>query len=334
LNSEKKITIITPSLNQSQYLEQTIESVLSQGYKNLEYIIIDGGSTDDSVSIIKKHEKYIAYWISERDNGQSQAINKGLKLVTGDIFNWLNSDDYLEPGALITINDAFSASSTNIVIGRSNIMQNGVRQRVSQGTDVYAGNLSKTLGLARIDQPETYFRWRAFESLGVLNEKFHYVMDKEIWMRYLIRYGLVGIKKIPDVIANFRWHETSKTISQRNHFVEESAILMHQFAMTNQCYKQAEVLENEFLKKRKTAELPTDARLLVPTPIAEQALAYFLLHKADEAYYHDSHDACSRLLSSISPDVFPREDKQWLRKLSFRSRYVPSWLIKWFRRWT
>ncbi len=95
-----KISIVTPSYNQGQYLEKTIESILSQNYPNLELIIIDGGSTDESINILRRYENRISFWVSEPDNGQADAINKGLKKTTGEIFNWLNSDDYLEPGAL------------------------------------------------------------------------------------------------------------------------------------------------------------------------------------------------------------------------------------------
>ena len=112
-----KISIITPSYNQGQFLEQTIVSVLGQNYPNLEYVIIDGGSTDNSVEIIKKYEQHLAYWVSEKDKGQADAINKGLKFCTGEIFNWLNSDDYLENGALYKIAAAFENPVIDMVAG-------------------------------------------------------------------------------------------------------------------------------------------------------------------------------------------------------------------------
>ena len=100
LTSAPRITIITPSLNQGEFLEDTIHSILNQNYPNLEYFIVDGGSTDNSVDIIKKYEHRINWWVSEPDRGQSHAINKGLVRATGDIINWINSDDLLFPGAL------------------------------------------------------------------------------------------------------------------------------------------------------------------------------------------------------------------------------------------
>ena len=118
-----RISLITPSFNQGEYLEQTIDSVLSQNYPNVEYIIMDGGSTDNSVQIIKKHEKHLKYWVSEPDKGQSDAINKGLKLVTGDVFNWLCSDDYLENGALKLIGERFNEGGIDFISGNIQVIE-------------------------------------------------------------------------------------------------------------------------------------------------------------------------------------------------------------------
>jgi len=113
-----KISIVTASYNQGQFIEETILSVLNQNYPNLEYILIDGGSTDNSVEIIRKYQQHFTYWVSEKDKGQANAINKGLQLCTGDIFNWLNSDDYLEPGSLHKIAAAFANEQVQMVAGK------------------------------------------------------------------------------------------------------------------------------------------------------------------------------------------------------------------------
>ena len=109
-----KISIITPCFNAALYIEQTILSIINQDYDNLEYIIIDGGSTDGTIDIIKKYENKIAYWISEPDNGQSEAINKGIAVSTGDVFNWVNGDDYLEVGVLKLVGEYFQKSNINV----------------------------------------------------------------------------------------------------------------------------------------------------------------------------------------------------------------------------
>ena len=105
MNALPKISTVTPSFNQGKFLEKTILSVLEQGYPNLEYIIIDGGSSDESVDIIKKYADRLNYWVSEADRGQSHAINKGFERATGEIFGWLNSDDWYHPGALQAVDD-------------------------------------------------------------------------------------------------------------------------------------------------------------------------------------------------------------------------------------
>jgi glycosyltransferase involved in cell wall biosynthesis len=130
-----KISIVTPSFNQGQYIEETILSVLSQNYPNLEYIIIDGGSTDDTVEIIKKYESRITYWVSEPDRGQSHAINKGLQKCTGEIFNWLNSDDWYMPGALFDVANAFRINSrAQFVSGYENHVEQSGMINLHTGT--------------------------------------------------------------------------------------------------------------------------------------------------------------------------------------------------------
>lgn len=324
-----KFSIITPSFNQGPFLEQTIDSVLSQP-ADVEYIIIDGGSNDNSVEIIKKYEKHLAYWISEPDFGQSNAINKGLKRATGDIFNWLNSDDYLQPGALQIVREHFSDPKTDVVAGTSNIIQGLQIVKRSRGTDVYKNNLPKTIGWARIDQPETFFRRKIFEELDFLNEDFHFIMDKEFWVRYLFSHGLDGIKKIPDVIVNFRLHPNSKTQSQSKKFSSEENALMHQVAINHNLPHIATIL-SQILPMSSISIGAT--YLSVDRNLIQQALNYFMLYKADEFYYNNDHSKCTQLLAAITSESLSVEDSALYRKLAFRSAFFPVILKNLLRRW-
>jgi glycosyltransferase involved in cell wall biosynthesis len=325
-----RISIITPSYNQAEYIEQTIDSVLSQGYGNLEYLVIDGGSTDGSVDIIKKYEKHLAYWTTEKDDGQSDAINKGLSRISGDVVNWLNSDDFYEPGALKTIATYFSDPLVNVVCARGNIVMNGQHLKMSSGTDIYPGNLAKTIGWARIDQPETFFRKRVYDTLGMVNTHYHFVMDKEFWIRYLMQFGLNEIRRVNDVVVNFRFHDQSKTRSQRLKFDHETLQLFSNLTG-------AFGLENEFAAltrirglgegSDKPSHFPS-----APVSLVRESVHYFMLRKADELYYQGNFAEAGRILASIDAKFLRSGDKKLLKKISFRSKYVPRFLIKLFRK--
>ena len=143
MTAQARISIVTPSFNQGKYLEQTIDSILSQNYANLDYIIIDGGSSDNSVEIIRKYEKYLSFWVSEKDKGQSDAH--------GDIFNWINSDDWLREGTLKHIAEAFENPQTLLFAG--NIVHvRGQEITPMAGTRVF-NNPAKTIGFAAVNQP-------------------------------------------------------------------------------------------------------------------------------------------------------------------------------------
>ncbi|MFN0187171.1 MAG: glycosyltransferase family 2 protein [Bacteroidia bacterium] len=325
------ISIITPSFNQARFLEQTIDSVLSQQYPNLQYAVIDGGSTDGSVEIIRKYEKYLSYWISEPDAGQSSAINKGLARATGDVVNWLNSDDYLQPGALKILANIFSNPSVNVVAGRGHVVQNGNIVKRTTGTDIYPGNLAKTLGCARIDQPETYFRRTIFNQLGNLDESLHLNMDKEFWMRYLIHFGLNGVVKIPDILTNFRWHDDSKTKSQSSKFELESNGLMYQFAVTNKMDDGAQLIKRSIPCAKDMLDGTTRKGFKTETSLANKAIDNFFLHKANEAYYRHDHSTCLTLLSCLDRASLEPPDARLFDQLKMKSKYLPVWMIKLIR---
>lgn len=206
-----KISVITPSFNQAAYLEKTIQSVLDQNHSNLEYIIIDGGSVDGSVDIIRKYEKNLAYWVSEKDKGQSDAINKGFRKATGDIVGWINSDDYLAPGMLQRIDKEF-AKDENIGIVYGDVQfidENDDYLRLYKVPKIsYEGLLR---GSPDIAQPGSFYRADALKKTGLLDETLRYVMDYDLWLRL----GKVAkIQYVPGVLAYFRIHTVSKTKSE------------------------------------------------------------------------------------------------------------------------
>lgn len=206
-----KISIVTPSYNQGRYLEEAILSVINQKYPHVEHIIIDGGSTDNSVEIIKKYEKHLAYWVSEPDKGQSDAINKGLSRCTGSFFNWLNSDDLLCENSLYNLARTISECNCDVVCGF-------LRHIGESDKPDYRMFVGKTTGETIINfimnQPATFYRLSVVNRLGGINSRLHYVMDLELWFRYLLNYGIAGVKMVDYNIAKYRYHKESKTVAQ------------------------------------------------------------------------------------------------------------------------
>lgn len=322
-----KITIITPSYGQGQYIGQTIESVLDQNYPNLEYIIFDGGSKDNTVDVIKKYEKHISFWVSEKDKGQSDAINKGLNRATGEIVNWLNSDDYYEPNCLHTVAENFQNKNTNVVCGRSNLFKGqGEIVQESRGTDIYQNNLAKTIGWARIDQPETFFRKSALDQMGLLDARFHYVMDKEWWIRYLLLFGLDNIQKIDQKLVNFRLHEESKTVSQQDLFGVETASMYYNIAKTIDEPTLASIInQNETLKEELAINI--DPKLQKgKKELLLSALHYFMIYRADYFYSIDEREKSKNYLKNINVNLLSEEENQRFSKLKFRNQFLPTWL--------
>lgn len=325
-----KITIITPAYNSVGFIEQTMDSVLSQGYPKLEYIIVDGGSTDGTINLIKKYEKHLSYWTSEPDKGQSHAINKGLKRGTGEIVNWLNADDYYEKGSLLRVVEGFQDPSLDCLCGRSNIVdEKGVLIHKSLGTDVYEENLAKTIGWARIDQPETFFRRIVFEKLGGVNEKLHYVMDKELWIRYLAMNGLAGIKRTEEILVNFRIHENSKTGAQKDKFEEETDQLYLKLAESFG-FKMEEKIITSFTEEP-GFDFAFPAKRFVTKEELKEALHYYLLHKADYFYYHHKRELSKSCLQHVDRTCLDASSQKLFDRLKFRAKFFPVGIVKMFR---
>ncbi|MCL0038045.1 glycosyltransferase [Thermodesulfovibrionales bacterium] len=202
-----KISIVTPSYNQGQFLERTILSVLNQNYPNLEYTIIDGGSTDRSVEIIKKYEKYLAYWVSEKDKGQSEAINKGFQKSTGGILAWLNSDDTYLPNALQSVVVFFEQHPhADMLYGRCHMMDRD--DKIFQEAKTMPFNLSDyAYGLFTIPQQAAFWRREIFFKAGMLNAENSTCMDGELWVDFA--KNKADIIHVNGFLAAFRLHRQS-----------------------------------------------------------------------------------------------------------------------------
>lgn len=218
-----KISIITPSFNQGIFIEQTILSVLNQNYPNLEFIIIDGCSTDNSVEIIKKYEEKITCWISEKDSGQSNAINKGIEKATGEIFNWLNSDDTLTPNSLFNVATLYNKYRFDVLCGKSRHFDNESNRELNIGYTYFHKTIEKTIAHYSMSQPSTFYRLDIIKKLGGINEELHYAMDAELWFKYLLFEGNTKkVIKTDIILADFRIHNDSKTNSQKSLFINDT----------------------------------------------------------------------------------------------------------------
>ncbi len=222
-----KISIVTPSYNQGQFLEDTILSVLEQGYPNLEYIIIDGGSQDKSIEIIKQYAPYLSFWVSEPDRGQTHAINKGFKRTTGDIINWLNSDDMLVDGALETLSRA--ALKTPL----ADVFYGDYKAVNGEGTALYqrksAPYHSKALfwGRQLSSQPAVFFRRNLISRLGWLNENQQFCMDTEFWIR-AAKNG-ARFSQIKSPLGITRVHGDAKTTLMQQVLQDEHQLIVEQY---------------------------------------------------------------------------------------------------------
>jgi len=211
------VSIITPSYNQGDFLEETIRSILLQGYPNLEYIILDAGSTDNSVEILKKYSPWLAYWCSEKDAGQADAINKGLRRATGDIIAYLNSDDWYFPGAVAGVVSRFlQHPDERWWVGWVDYVSTELRERkLSSFT-----SLECFLGRREtIFQPGTFWHRDATAQVGFFDKTLDFAFDLEYWARMRVAGFQLANLDLP--IANFRLHGSSKTCSFRHQFQGE-----------------------------------------------------------------------------------------------------------------
>jgi hypothetical protein len=212
------VSIVTPSYNQAQFLEQTIQSVLGQDYPRIEYLIVDGGSTDGSVDMIRKYANRLACWLSEPDRGQGEAINKGFARAAGDLFGWLNSDDVLTPGAVRAAVETFRTHpEAALVYGDAmSIDADGRPLNAMRFKQWGAGELAAFHILC---QPAVFFRREAWERAGGLDTGYHFLLDHHLWLRIA---AVGGMLHVPQIWAHARQHPAAKNVALAEKFGAEA----------------------------------------------------------------------------------------------------------------
>ncbi len=218
-----RISLVTPSFNQAPFIERTVQSILNQqGDFDLEYMVFDGGSTDGTLDVLRRHDGRL-FWASERDRGQSDAINKGLRRATGDVVGWVNSDDVLRPGALAKVAEVFRAPSALWMHGRCDLIDEHDRV-IRHGVTAYKEWCCRHYSYARlvtenyISQQTTFWRRSLHDRVGYLDEGLHFAMDWDLWLRF----GRVADPVyVPERLSGFRWYKTNKSAADFKARVEE-----------------------------------------------------------------------------------------------------------------
>ena len=243
-----KISVIIPSFNQGKFLEETILSILSQDYPLLELFIIDGGSTDNSAEIIKKYETKISGWVSEKDNGQSDAINKGFKICSGDIVSWLGSDDLYTAGTLHKVNELFSSlpQSVGVIHGNSEIFNSEETIRIDKG--YLDWTLERQMAGMTFPQPSSFIRRTALLKSGTLNTSLHYGMDYDLFSRLVM---LCDFQYTDILFSRYRLHDESKSTKSIAKFIEEWIIIFNSIADGLKITRIISALEKNNLKTKR-----------------------------------------------------------------------------------
>jgi glycosyltransferase involved in cell wall biosynthesis len=232
-----KITIVTPSYNQAQFLDSTIKSVLAQDYPHLEYIVVDGGSTDGSAELIQGYEKQLAFWCSERDQGQADAIAKGFDKSSGEIMGWLNSDDLLLPGTLTAVANYFQEHpEVDVVSGGAYCIDSAgrpLRRLFGNYTLGVAATYKRFLYYEQdgVFQQATFWRRAAYDAVGGLDRSLHFVLDRDLFLR-LARRKRFG--RLNRMLACFRIHDDCKSVRIQDVRAAESQILAKKYGTDQQ----------------------------------------------------------------------------------------------------
>ncbi|HAV76200.1 MAG TPA: glycosyltransferase [Anaerolineae bacterium] len=214
----KLVSIITPSFNQAAFLEQTIRSVLEQDHPRIEYIVVDGGSSDGSIDLIKKYSDKLTWWVSEKDSGQAEAINKGLTRATGEIIAWINSDDYYLPNTISRVVKVFEENPDVSMVYGDMLAVDESGQTINE-LKYKQLPLEDLLCFQIIGQPAVFFRYEAYQKAGALEPTFHFLLDHHFWIR-IAQHG--KILHVPQIWAAARYHAEAKNRAKAAEFGREA----------------------------------------------------------------------------------------------------------------
>lgn len=235
MSNQPLVSIITPSYNQANYLAYTIQSVIGQDYPSIEYGVMDGGSSDGSVDVIRTNNDYLDWWVSEPDRGQAHAVNKGVEKSTGSIVAWLNSDDILLPGAVSAVVDVFEEHDADMVFGDAITID---AQGEPLNKLVFGDwDLEDLMNFRVICQPAVFLKRTVWETVGGLDEGYHYMLDHQLWIRVAAEYNLHHVSRL---LAGSRYHPAAKNVAHAADFSEEIFRVkdwMSQFPGTAEAYE-------------------------------------------------------------------------------------------------
>ena len=228
-----KISLVTPSLNQGKFIEATIQSVLSQNYPNLEYLVMDGGSTDNTIEVLKRYSSQLK-WVSEKDNGQTDAINKGMHTVSGDILAYLNADDLFLPGTLLRVAQLFMERPQVMwLTGQCRIIDEDnreIRRLITTYKNLWLRVRQPAMLLITdyISQPATFWRASVVNEVGHMDDSLHYAMDYEYWLRLYSKYPPLFV---PEYLAAFKIHPQSKNSNSghKDVYIEEELAVIQRY---------------------------------------------------------------------------------------------------------
>jgi glycosyltransferase involved in cell wall biosynthesis len=329
-----RISIIIPSYNQGQYLEECLLSLFSQNYPNLEIIVIDGGSTDNSADIIEKYKDKIHYWISEKDEGQSHAINKGLEHSTGTIASWLCSDDMYTPGALESVNKIFQTCSPEVglVYGTSELFRNDKTIRIEDAPENM--NIERILAGMSFPQPSSFFRRSLIEVAGSLNQKLHFGMDYDLFSRFRM---VCEFMRVDNCFSRYRMHDKSKTVAFTSKFIGDWSLVFTSICEGLGMHKGLARLEK--LNIRAKGNIPIAKYFASHSGrvrLNEELMTFYFLSNVLRYDYESENFYRARLVAKeLFTNYLPflKEDAPLL-VISKRAKFVPPFLLHLARRFS